>query len=321
MEETKVATKVCLIKDKQPYVVEETDELVYDKLIPGTPIYLKDNEVINGINNKLIGIIYNCDNNKIMSIPSISIIKLVQRDNILNNIFINYIVNDIKAEYPITVIQNHNEKDKTINKLEVGDQIYSINDKKINKDGYIFFSEINMYVSLNTYLWYSTILENIVIICRDNKIIRLLIEREVLNEKILLMVEEDTKYKIINNKIFCVLNLMMIEWLTTNDITLRNTVYLQFMREPYLKSKCNYLFVGLVDIDEHPLMIRTLLKPYNINNKNGKEMEYLDLFTIININGYSTILTKTTNIDKYRSIDKLTICDSNNKKLLLSWIN
>ena len=53
---------------------------------------------------------------------------------------------------------------KTINKLEVGDQIYSINDKKINKDGYIFFSEINMYVSLNTYLWFSTILENIVII-------------------------------------------------------------------------------------------------------------------------------------------------------------
>jgi hypothetical protein len=214
---------------------------------------------------------------------------------------------------PIIINQIYS-KSKGSDDFEIGDRIYSINNNIIIGDGYIYFEDIGINIPLNTYLWYSLENKFNINIFRRNKQISLKIDTELLDDKIPMNITKDTKYLIKDNIVFCIPNLMMIEWLTQNDIKLCNTLYLQYMNNPYFKPKHNYLLVGLINIKGHPSTIQDIFKPYEERIYNTRE--YLELFTILNIN-----VSKSTNIDKHKSIDKLIICDSNETEILLSWIN
>jgi hypothetical protein len=203
---------------------------------------------------------------------------------------------------------------KELTDFEIGDHIHSLNNIPIVNDGYIFFADIDISIPLNTYIWYSLDNKLVFDVYRRKQNIKIKIDHESLNDKISIDISKNTRYLIKDNVVFCVLNLMMIEWLSQNDIRLCNTIYLQYMNNPYFKPKHNYLLVGLINIKEHPLPIQDIFKPYE--ERIYSVRKYLELFTILNIN-----VSKTTNIDKHKSIDRLIICDSSEKELSLSWIS
>jgi hypothetical protein len=178
----------------------------------------------------------------------------------------------------------------------------------------VYFSDIKISVPINTYIWY--ILEDIVNLCvvRNNKLKQLYLISDNVETKISMSIDTKTKYMVKDNIVFCVPNLMMIEWLTHNDIILTNSLYLQFCNNPYFKPKHSYLFVGLLNISNHPTVIQDILKPYESRIYNPRM--FMELFTVLNIN-----LSKSTNIDIHKSIDKLIICDSNENELSLNWVN
>jgi hypothetical protein len=123
-----------------------------------------------------------------------------------------------------------------------------------------------------------------------------------------------TNFNIKDNIIFTKPNLLMIEWLTYNNIIIKNSLFLQYMINPFYKTKQDNLMVGLININQHPTMIQDLVKPYIDNIYNIDR--YIELFTVLSINN-----SNSTNIDNYKIINKLTICDSGEKEINLNWLS
>ena len=100
----------------------------------------------------------------------------------------------------------------------------------------------------------------------------------------------------------------MIEWLTHNDIVYRDEMYLNYMINPYNRYKNQYLFMGIIDIEQHPEQINQILNPYNKNITSFESM------TIISINN-----KKISNMNKLDLIINLVMRDSMGKELVLDW--
>jgi hypothetical protein len=307
---------------------------IFDKLVCGTPIF-ESNE-----SNNFVGIIYNITDDIINIIPVISILKLMSGTN-LRNIFFNYDSNsDDNHSDDNHSDDNHSENiysdDHIVNKyiminqtylkskkilfesssnLEIGDQIISMNDMPISNTGMIEFDEsIKIHVPLQTYIWYK--LDHIIYkfkILRNNRIIEVDISSELLINKISVDIKPQTKYLIKNDIIFCFLNLLMVEWLTINEIVFKNISYLEYKINPFFKSKQKCILVGLINPSKHPFQVQKQLKPYLEYIYNIQT--YMEFFTILAINKL-----KTTNIKIPKLINTLIVSDSYEREIILDWI-
>jgi hypothetical protein len=118
----------------------------------------------------------------------------------------------------------------------------------------------------------------------------------------------ETNHIIKDNIIFCELNLLLIEWLIQNGIVLKNITYLRYTENPYFKSKNNCLFVGLINIEDHPKLIKDIFNQYADRIYNVKK--YMEIFTVLGMNMENV---------KINDINKLVICDSSENEILLNW--
>ena len=209
----------------------------------------------------------------------------------------------LKTLCPIILTQTYSQ-----NNLKIGDHIYSVDNNIITENGYIYFSELMINIPLNTYLWYSSLQKHIFNIYRGGKKYIFDIATELINDNISMNIYESTKYCIKDNIVICYPNLLMVAWLNFNEIRFCNSIYIQYMLNPYLKSENNYLFVKLINKHKHPQKIQKIFKPYKDRMYNVKK--YLEIFTILNVN-----------INKKKSIDKLVICDINENRLSIDWFN
>jgi len=305
-----------MVNDKiYPFIWIESDvpDLILDKLIPGSPVYMKKN-------NEYIGIVYNVDE-KINIIPKITIIKLLN-DNNLRNLYFKYDIcekeklnrRSKRKNKVLKIIETDDNYTKKGDKLEINDYIQSVNDIVVENNGLLYFSDVNILVPINTYIWYLVGDKIKLCVTRNDKQKELYLTPKSINKKISINVQMETKYIIKDNIIFCIPNLMMTEWLTHNDIIYVNKQYLQYYDDPYMTIKNSYLFVSLIDIDNHPEEIREILKPY-LSRMNNPRL-FMELFTIKSINSSNTI-----NINSHESINKLILSDSNDRELFLNWLN
>lgn len=323
-----VVFKNVINENIYPFVWLEADiskkyiDNINETLISGSYVYKS--------NNILIGIVYNV-NAKVTIIPMITVMKFIinnklsniffdyhpNQEYINNNLFMefNYLncakkkdiefkISDDKLEGNIIISQTH-----YIDDLEIGDTILSIDGKQINEDGEIFSSELKIYIPLHTYIWYSFNSDEYnFVIYRNKKRIEIKVKSEKLIDKINLNTKKTTELLIKNNIIFCKPNLLMFEWLSHNDIYIKNYLYIQYKLNPYYIFKQKYLFVGLNDAYNHQKHINKILSEFNKSNK------YIDIFTILNVNG-----NKISNIENCKSINRISLCDIDETKIVLKW--
>jgi hypothetical protein len=316
--------------------LDESNENDYlnEKFISGTPIIIKNMcQSVAGSqeksNNELLGIIYNCENGILNIIPSVTIINIVN-GHVYKNIFIetekssnfnNFQNTNSEIIGPLIVKQVFAEKDvvqnknilTTISQMDIGDYIMSINDNDLNEDGCVYFDVANIHVPLNTYIYYSHISKHSFSVIRNNQLLTLLISSQNIINQINFKIDIYTTFCIKDNIIFSLPNLLMVEWLTYNDIIIKNNLYLQYMLTPFHKSKCLFLLIGLINIDQHPKSVRDIIKPYIDNIY--QVTKYNEFFTVLSINGLG--MQKFNN---YKTINKITFCDSNDKELNFNWI-
>ena len=272
------------------------DQSIIDDIITGLPIYSND---------KFIGIIYNYTKEHIIIIPNINI-ELNLYNTKLSNIYID---TDLDLTNNKTII-----KQSYISNLHIGDQINMIDDLHINNQSMIFYDKLMIDIPINTYIWYQLIKSNIFKfnIKRNDKILNLDINSKRLDKQISFTVNDRTECKIINNIIFAKANLLMIEWLIENNIIFKNYLYLSYSIDPFYHHKNNYIMIGIIDIEEHPLQINNSINPYM--KKIYSITKYMEVMTILSIND-----KKIYNLNKVESIFKLILCDSNEKELILDW--
>jgi hypothetical protein len=263
-----------------------------DNIILGSPIYAND---------KFIGIIYNIVDNVINIICNINIIMNLS-NNKLSNIYF-----DIDQSIITKIYSNK------YNNLNIGDSIYKIDDICINDDQ-ILYTKLDIDIPINTYIWYESIYSNIFkfTIKRDDRILNLNIKTEQLENKLSVTINNNSEYKIINNIIFTKINLLMIEWLTKNNIIFKNYLYLLYLINPFYKNKDNYIIIGIIDIDKHPINIKKLIEPYSKEIYNIQK--FMETFTISSINN-----KKLYNLNKLESIQKLILNDSSENEIVLNW--
>ena len=218
---------------------------------------------------------------------------------------------------PIVVKQIlKNEKDINLNKndyLKVGDYILSIDNNNINSNCYIYLNCVNIDVPINTYLYYTQTVKHKFTVIRNNKLIEIFVTPQYLLSQINFKINTATTFSIKDNIIFAKPNLLMIEWLTYNNIIVKNSLYLQHMINPFYKTKQHNLMVGLINISQHPESVRDILKPY-INNIYNID-KYIEFFTVLAVN-----MANSAKIDNHKTINKITICDSHENELNLNWI-
>ena len=245
-----------------------------EDLIAGLPVYH---------NNILIGIIYNIDSTTITIIPNINII-LNLANKPLSNIFFNYT--------------------SKRNNVHVNDIIININKNKIIND-LIYYNKLNIFIPINTFLWYESIMYNTFKfnIIRNGKKININIKTEQLKNKLFFDINTTTECYSIDNFIIIKPNLLMVEWLIENNIILKNYLYLCYMINPFKKIKNNYLLAGthkyIKELDEYYSEL------VNINT-------HLQLFNIVNINQ-----KKLYNINKIKFIKSIKLTDAFNKLIII----
>jgi hypothetical protein len=71
--------------------------------------------------------------------------------------------------------------------------------------------------------------------------------------------------------------------------------------------------IGLINIDQHPETVRDMLKPYISDIYNIDK--YIEFFTVLAVN-----MANSAKIDNHKTINKITICDSNENELNLNWL-
>ena len=74
------------------------------------------------------------------------------------------------------------------------------------------------------------------------------------------------------------------------------------------------MMVALRNLQDQPLSIINTIKPYE--NYIYKIRDQIEFFNILEINS-----SKTININIIKSINRLIICDSNERILILNWVN
>jgi hypothetical protein len=302
----------------------------FEGLIPGSPVYQQKT-------NRMIGIIHSHDEHIINIIPMISIQNIINNYE-YHNIFFSYEINSEYAQSQTQSLthqqpQSQSQSQAQIHKqpqtrtkknrlgpiiikeifskktqFEINDQILSLNNKQISTDGYILSNKLNIDVPIHTYIYYELIICHMFEIKRNNEYLQIMTDCQLLCNSISFKIKTQTEYYIIDNMIFCMPNLLMTEWLINNQIIIRNNLYLEYKLCPFKQIKKSYLFIGLIDIENHPVTIQNQLKSYNIR-------DHIEIFTVLSINN-----SESSNIKKYNSINKLTICDSNHNKLVLNWI-
>jgi len=270
---------------------------IIDDIITGLPIYTNDT---------LCGIIYNIIDEHIIIIPYINIeLNLNLLNNRLSNIFIDI---DINEDQQTIIKQSYNSG------LNIGDKILMINNLFIDEDSLVFYDKVNIHIPLHTYIWYQSNSNNVFKfkIERNELIFSQNISSKRLDKQISFTISERTNYLIINNIIFCKANLLMVEWLVKNDIIIKSYLYQLYHTNPFYHYKNNYIFIGIIDIIEHPPQINDSINPYM------KEIysitKYMETMTILTIND-----KKNYNLNKIESIFKLVLCDSNEKEIILDW--
>lgn len=299
--------------DKDLCIEDSNGDAYVDKLLPGTPIYST-----NG--NLFIGILYNHDMNLINIIPTITINKIIN-GNVLNNIFFDYDINhdDISPinnhTYSLIVTQTYMNTKSPISTLNIGDCIFTINNINILPNGYILYHDIGLNVPLHTYIWYSNKKTHTFDILRNTKYMKLQIMTESLYNKLSVCINTKTLTIEKDNLIFCEPNLLLFEWLMRFNINPNNCTLLQYMENPFYAFKQTFMFVGITNIKNHPETIQQKIKPYidNIYKPylyNNDSIVNMELFTILTPNALK-ILTN--------DIDKLTICDSKEREIMLEW--
>lgn len=331
--------------------LSDNNSFIDERLVPGTAIFQNQ---INSVTsyNEFIGIIYNCTDGKINIIPNISIFNIMsgyQYTNVFfeydvnpyyNKIFyddlnINELGNKLNSLSELNRTKKNQVKKNQFNKapiivkqifkneininidkndsLKVGDYIMSINDNDIKQNCYIYLECINIDVPINTYLYYTQISKHKFKIIRNNKLMEIFINTKYLFNQINFKISITTIFSIKDNIIFAKPNLLMIEWLTYNNIIVKNNLYLQYMINPFYKTKQNNLMIGLINIDQHPETVRDMLKPY-INDIYNID-KYIEFFTVLVVN-----MANSAKIDNHKTINKITICDSNENEINLNWI-
>lgn len=310
---------------------DESDENNYylnEKIISGTPIIIKKSQLTASSQEdnygELLGIIYNCENGVLNIIPSITITNIIN-GHVYKNIFIetekSNNINNNTINGPLIVKQVFSDKDVVQNKniittfgqINIGDYIISINNNDLNDDGYVYFDIVNIYVPFNTFIYYSNISKHTISLARNNQIITLLIPSQNIINQINFKIDIYTTFCVKDNIIFSLPNLLMIEWLTYNDIIVKNSLYLQYILSPFHKSKYLFLLIGLININQHPQSIKDTIKPYIDNVYHVTK--YNELFTVLSINGLGT-----QKINNYKTINKITFCDSSDRELNFNWI-
>lgn len=273
-------------------ISKEDKETYEQQLISGTPLYNDD--------NIFMGFIYNI-NDKINVIPTITINKIIN-DEPLTNIYFNADINE-NDNTSLLVSQSYNRN------ILVGDIICKLDEIPLSPSGLILNSQLNINIPLHTYIWYSNTKSHTLGILRNKDSLNINIKTENIKDVITPSVTMNTNYIIKDGVIYCELNLLLDEWLVNNNIILKNISYLQFYVNPFFKLKNNCLFVGLTNIDEHPKIIQETLKKYVARIYNIRDE--IELFTVINMN---------MNMIENNDIHKLTLLDSNEKELILSWL-
>ena len=215
---------------------------------------------------------------------------------------------------PIIIKQSYSKSTKEHNSLQIGDQIVSINNIRLDKNGYMMLSETKTLVPMHTYLWYNSNTKHVFEIIRDRKISYLHITSENILDKITFDIETYTNYKIIDSVIFCNPNLLMVEWLQNKELIFKNNLYLQYVLNPYYKSKFYNLMVGIINKDNQPNQIKETIKPYEANIYEQKK--YVEFFTVLNINS-----SNSSNIISYDYLNKIIVSDSRENELTFSWLS
>lgn len=272
------------------------DENILDDILPGTIVYKYNKQTQQ---KTLLGIIYNVIDEKIQIIPLVSIIKVIKKYK-LKNIFFDYNM----FEKSLIINQIYSNKNK---KLEIGDIIYKINNKNVNRNGTIYCNFLKIVLPIHTYLWYINNNKINFTIIRNDNLLDIEVTKELLNEKLSFEISNKTTIIEKDNIIFCKPNLLMIEWLIENDIVPRNILYLEYKINPFYK-KNTYFFVGFTNILEQPLTITNILCRYL------KSTDNFDIFTILNINN-----SRSLNINQFKNINSLSLLDSNEQEIILDW--
>lgn len=297
--------------------VENSDgESIIDKLLPGTPVYKVDD-------NTFMGMIYNNNDNNITIIPSVNINKMIINKK-LNNIFFDFETNtdaNISKKYKSSIMVKQTYGKTCL--LKMGDYIYAINNHAFTTNGYLLFSKVGINVPLHTYIWYSNKKSHIINVLKDNNNYKKIkINTESLYNKLSISIEKETKMIIKDNIIFCKPNLLMFEWLMMFNINATNSIYFQYMTNPFYTIKQSYIFVGLLNFINHPIDVQKQLKTYinkiykPLSFSNNNEDINMELFTVLTTN-----LTKLLINETNKTIDKLVICDSNENEITLNWLS
>jgi hypothetical protein len=279
--------------------IEILDNSKYDKIISGTPIFNAE--------NTFLGFTYTINNHIINIIPAITINKILT-NNVMSNIFFDYHIDDSNKYNDPYACLTVNKIYSTTKNILIGDIIYLIDNKPVLTDELINFKMININIPINTYLWYSVRSEHIFTVIRNMKMVKISLRSEPLLNKITPTMTIETNHIIKDNIIFCELNLLLIEWLIQNGIVLKNITYLRYTENPYFKSKNNCLFVGLINIEDHPKLIKDIFNQYADRIYNVKK--YMEIFTVLGMNMENV---------KINDINKLVICDSSENEILLNW--
>ena len=232
------------------------------------------------------------------NIKSKMLLNITEASIIVTHIFEKIVKNNL-------IIQNDS--------LKLGDYIYSINTNIIDSNGYIYYDKLNISIPLNTYLYYTSNLNHKFEIIRNNINKTIIITPCKLTDQINFKISPLTTFNIKDNIIFTKPNLLMIEWLTYNNIIIKNNLYLQYMINPFYKTKQNNLMVGLININQHPNSIKDIIKPYidyiyNID-------KYIELFTVLSVN-----TANSSKIDNHKTINKLILSDSNESEIFFNWL-
>jgi len=270
------------------------DDNIEDDILPGSIVYKYNKKKQK---RKLLGIVYNVIDEIPQIIPLVSIIKLMKY-NKLKNVFFDYNI----FEKSLIISQIYSNKHK---KLEIGDVIYKINNKNVNKNGTIYCNFLKIILPIHTYLWYINNNKINFTIVRNDNILDIEIIKENLNDKLSFEITEKTTIIEKDNIIFCKPNLLMFEWLIENEVVPRNILYLEYKINPFYK-KNTYFFVGFTDILEQPITVVNKLCRYL------KSIDNYDIFTILNINN-----SRSLNINQFKNINSLSLLDSNEQEITL----
>ena len=222
--------------------------------------------------------------------------KIVETTNIVEKLFKS---NELYLNHPkITDVYSDKKN------IKVNDRLIKIDDLNIDINGCVFVDSLDILIPINTYAWYFPKSKHKINILRNNELIVVEVKSESLKIKIKPYINTVTNHVIKDDVIFCDLNLLMIEYLTSQKITIKSLEYSNYMLNPLDKTISSWMVVDLINKTLHSSLIQQMFEHYN----------KFELFNIIKINN-----SKTTNVNVHKHFNKLILADSDNNYFELNF--